>query len=455
MHMMRAAGTLLSSGAQLIRYLGGLGSRWRTVATGFVCVALCFSQAAAGSAQKPESYGYFDFPTCLRYALVHSEAFLKNRLEIQVKSVDVKDAHAELLPTLQLITRYYLARTDSTQGNKVNVNITMTEWNPLLALLKIKGSGIMVDIARTTHYDKITQNTGDMAKLFLRIYTLEKMLRARKQILALQKDKVDYGKSRQQQGALDPLDLRIWDNQLRGERIKISEAEQELQEKILQLKVLMGYYPDTYLPLDTRDALNQVLNGFNGRDVTFAEVQGQNLGLKIIAKNEQLQSNLVTGTYVALLPRPVMVFESIDNQVDRTSGFNFALGVDYTLWDGFRRVRDIKRQKMKGEQLRLDRDLLAKKLYGTFVQVRGLLQTAGQKEAFDREQAKLAELSEEKAFTYYKAGNVPYEEYAQKRIDTVEAQVNALTSSQDRVTALIELATIAGGLDRYNARLRY
>jgi outer membrane protein TolC len=425
------------------------------VAAGFACLLIWVAQATAGSPQKPESYGYFDFPTCLRYALVHSEAFLRNRLEIQVKSADVKDAHAELLPTIQLVTRYYFARTDSTGGNRVNVSLTMADWNPLLALLKIKASGILVDIARETHYDKIAQNTGDMAKLFLRVYALEKLLRARKQIVALQQDKVDYGKSRDQQGSMDQIELRTWDNQLRGERLKIADAEQELQEKLLQLKVLMGYYPDTYLPLDTRDALNQVLNGFNGRAVTFGDVQARNYALKIIAKNEQLQSNFVTGAYVSLLPRPVMVFESIDNQVDRTSGFNFALGLDYTVWDGFRRVRDIKRQKMKGEQLKLDRDLLAKKVYGSFVQLRGLLNSSGEKEAFEREQAKLAEMSEEKAFTYYKAGSIPYEEYVQRRIEKVEANINTLTSLQERVTALIELATIAGGLDKYNARLRY
>lgn len=423
--------------------------------TGFVCVLVWFAPAAAGSQPKPESYGYFDFPTCVRYALVHSDTFLRNRLEIQVRSIDVKDAHAEVLPTITVVSRYYLARTDSTQGNRVNVTLAMTEWNPLLAILKMKGSGILVDIARTSHFEKIAQHTGDMAKLFLRVYTLEKLLRARKQIVALQQEKVDYGKSRQQQGAIDQLDMRIWDNQLRGERIKVADLQQELEDKTLQLKLLMGYYPDQNLPLDTRDALNQLLNGFNGRAVTFGDVQGQNFSLKIIAKNEQLQSNIVTGSYVALLPRPAMVIESISNQVDRTSGFNFALGLDYTLWDGFRRIRDIKRQKIKGEQLKLDRETLSQKLYGMFRQLHGLLLNAGQKEAFEREQAKLAELSEEKAFTYYKSGAIPYEEYVQKRVEKVEAHVGALTSSQERVTALLELATLAGGLDKYNARLRY
>jgi hypothetical protein len=99
----------------------------------------------------------------------------------------------------------------------------------------------------------------------------------------------------------------------------------------------------------TRDAANQIL-GFNGL-VTFAEIQGGNMPLKILAKKEQLQSNMTTGAYLALIPKPVFVLEDVQNQVDRTSGFNLALGLDYTVWDGFKRVRDIKRQKLKAEQL--------------------------------------------------------------------------------------------------------
>jgi outer membrane protein TolC len=272
---------------------------------------------------------------------------------------------------------------------------------------------------------------------------------------ALERDKVDYGKSRGEQGTFDPLELQFLQNKLKGQRIKITELQNEMDEKVTMLKALIGYHPDFYLPLDTRDAANQILGGFNGQYVTFADVQGANLGLKILAKQEQFQSNNVTATYMALLPRPGLVFENINNQVDRTSGFNFALGLDYTLWDGFVRVRDIRRQKMKAQQLKLERNLLSQKLYGSFKQLRGTLGLSGEKEAYLREQVKLAELSEEKAFIGYKGGSLSYEEYVDKRIGKVDATVSAVTSSQERVLSLLEMATLAGGLNRYNARIRH
>ncbi|MBI4963713.1 MAG: TolC family protein [Desulfomonile tiedjei] len=455
--MMRAAGNPFSFRKVPIRYRGANNPHACLMVLGMVACALLWAiPATAGPEIKPASYGYFDFPTCVRYALVHSESFVKNRLEIQIKSIDVKDAHADILPTITVLSRYYFARaTGDITSNPVNVSLYMTNWNPYLALIKMKASSILVDGAKLTHLDKINQNVGEMAKLFYRIHILERLIRANKQIEALERDKVDYGKSRAEQGAIDPLELQIWQNKLKGQRIKVSELRNEIDEKVTQLKALMGYHPDFHLPLDTRDAANQVLSGFNGRYVTFADVQGANLGLKILAKNEQFQSNNVTAAYLALLPKPGLVLENINNQVDRTSGFNFGLGLDYTLWDGFTRVRDIRRQKMKAQQIKSERELLSQKLYGNFKQLRGNLTLSGEKESYNREQAKLAELSEEKAFISYKGGSLSYEEYVEKRIGKVEASLSVVSGSQDRVFSLIELATVAGGLNRYNARIRH
>jgi outer membrane protein TolC len=412
-------------------------------------------QAGPGAKVKPESYGYFDFPTCVRYALVHSEDFLRNRLDIQIASADLKDAHADLLPTLQVVTRYYLASASNQLTTPLNVQLFITNWDPYLALIKIKSSSVIVDIGTITHYDKISDNISQMAKIFYRIHILEKTIRARKQIMALERDKVSYGQSRQEQGAVDPLELRLWKNNLKGERVKLKTLQAELDEKIGQLKMIMGYHPDYYLPLDTRDAANQILAGFNGQLVTFAEIQGGNMGLKILAKKEQLQSNMTTGAYLALIPKPVFVLEDVQNQVDRTSGFNLALGLDYTVWDGFKRVREIKRQKMKAEQLRIDRDKFSQRLYNQFKRLRAELGLSGEREGFYREQARLAELTEEKAFLQYKSGEITYEQYVEKRLEKVQSFVDSLDSLEGRVTSLIDLATIAGGLNKYNAGIRY
>jgi outer membrane protein TolC len=394
----------------------------------------------------------------VRYAFVHSESLVSNKLDIQVASIDLKDAHSELMPTFQLITRYYFIRTDDADNpnpSKFNVQFAMTNWNPYEALIKIRAKSVFVDIAKLAHFDKISENVASIAKLFYGINNIQANIRGQKQILAIQNNKLNFGKSKFDQGNLDSFTLQSWTNTLKAQQIKIRSLERNLDQKTSMLKSLMGYHPDYHLPLDTRDAANQILNGFNGRWLTFADIQGRNLKLKMAAKKEQAQSVMVTGAYLQLVPKPLFVFTDNKNTPNTTSGVNMAVGLDYTLWDGFKRVRDISRQKFKAQQLEIDRQQLSEKLYGDFKRIRGEIDSAGEQSSLSREQAKLADLAEEKAAVLYKSGAIDYGEYSDQRVKTIEAHLNAANDLQNRVNELVDLATMAGGLNKYNAAIRY
>ena len=62
------------------------------------------------------------------------------------------------------------------------------------------------------------------------------------------------------------------------------------------------------------------------------------------------------------------------------------------------------------------------------------------------------ELNEERALSDYKAGAITY---VDRRIEKVEADLDAISGPQERVGDLIDLATLAGGLNKYNARFAY
>ncbi|MCL5123202.1 MAG: TolC family protein [Deltaproteobacteria bacterium] len=419
----------------------------------------CFPSGAKSEIQiKPESYGYFDFPTCVRYALIHSNTLTKNRIDIQLASVDLKDAHSEILPTVQVSTTYYVVETVNIYNPSFvpwSVQFQMINWNPYLALLKIKSKSIMVDIAKTSHYDKISDTTSNIAKIFYGIHSLEKSIRGSKQILALVQDKLNYARSRNDQGRIDPLELQGLQNDFRSQQIKVKSLENELQEKTSELKAMIGYQPDYYLPLDTRDAVNQILNGFRPDWITFTDVQSGNLQLKISAKKEQVQSNAVTGAYVALVPQPLLVFQQYANVPNAASGLNLGIGFNYTVWDGFERARDIRRQKLLAQKYNLDREELSQQLYLRFKKLKSGMALSSEKESLSRERAKLADLAAEKALNNYKSGIIDYSQYIDQRIKKTQAHLDASDSFQSRINALIDLATISGGLNKYNAAIRY
>jgi outer membrane protein TolC len=467
-------------------------SRWRRVWAGLTVVlcALCLAEAAlaaSNTGKQPQGFGYFDFATCARYALVHSEPFLKSRLDIQVSSADLKDAHAELLPTLQLVTKLYLMRpansgfNSGNASNPLTVEMSVPAWDPFVALVKIKSQKILVDMAKTSHMNKVSEGFAEIAKLFYRVHVIDRLMQARRQMSAIHREKVEYGNSRLKQGSTEPLEVKGWENLLKAENLKLQDLERERQDRLDELKRFMGYGPDYELPLDTRDAANQILEGFNGQFVTYADIQALNRMLKLAAKQEQLQSNTVAGTYLAILPKPLLEISGLSNVPNQASGTYVALGVNYTVWDGFKRVRDIKRQKMKAEQAAIDRTNKSRDLYNKYTHLLGELRGLQAKDALLREKASLAEMGEERAFMLYKQGKTPgesmgrspgrlpgdsqttnqplprdlYANYLDKRVEKAEAALESIANVQERVMTLIDLATLAGGLERYNARIRY
>ncbi len=407
---------------------------------------------------KAPNYGYFDFPTCVRYALAHSDEFLQNRLEIQTASLDLKDAHSKLLPALSVTTRYYLSRADDVENDSsddINVEISISNWNPYAALLEIKSKSIVVDLARTAHKQKVASGVADIAKLFYQISQVQKTIRSRKQIAAFRNNNYEYGVSKREQGSIDASQVRLWRNSLLGEKLTIQELQSTLRSQVAALKQKIGYHPDYYLPLDTRDAESQILGGFKGCGINFNTVQALNYDLKLLAKQEQLQSTIVTAAYVALVPQPTLVMEDLTNQQDRASGFNLAFGLNYMIWDGFRRVREIKRQKLEARKMAIDRKKLSEALYGEYRRLLDTIRLSESKSRYIWEQVNLAEMAEEKVFSQYKSGNAPYEKYMDARINKVSSLISAYTDRGKKVEALLDLATMAGGLNKYNARIRF
>ncbi len=90
-----------------------------------------------------------------------------------------------------------------------------------------------------------------------------------------------------------------------------------------------------------------------------------------------------------------------------------------------------------------------------FKKIKSGLGLSNEREGLIREQAKLADLSEEKALNNYKSGLIDYNHYLDQRINKTQAHLDVAESLKSRVNDLIDLATISGGLNKYNAAIRY
>ena len=190
--------------------------------------------------------------------------------------------------------------------------------------------------------------------------------------------------------------------------------------------------------------------------------------MRILAKREQLESNLVSATYVAILPQPMIIFQNISNEVDRSSGLNFLFGFKYNLWDGFKGVRRIKRQKMEARQAKIERKEKSRELYEAYKKLRTTLDMTDKQEALVRDQKRIAaatakQMQElERMFPTIPAlrpgespDSLPRTRVFNSELNVLESKVKSVEAWRSRARALVELATLAGGLNKYNARIRH
>ncbi len=380
----------------------------------------------------------------------------------------MKDSHADLLPTLKMQAALYLSRAGRNTGNPVTVNYLVDNYNPLGALLTIKSQQIAVDIAKTMHKQKVSRGIAEIAKAFVEIEARNKLIRSQNAVKSKWDEKIAYLRSMEDRGKVEKLWVDRWELSRKEIGLKIETLKAERDEYIDKLKHLIGYHPDYFLPLDTRDAVNQILGGFNGKGITFADVQGRNLGLKILAKREQLESNLVSATYVAILPQPLIIFQDISNQVDRTSGLNLLVGFKYNIWDGFQGVRRIKRQKMEARQAKIEREEKSRDMYEAYKKLRSTMDMIDRQEALLREQKGVAQATtkqmKELARMYpdirplqpgQSPDSLPRARVLDAELKELESKAQSVDAWQSRAAALVELATLAGGLNNYNARIRH
>ena len=110
---------------------------------------------------------------------------------------------------------------------------------------------------------------------------------------------------------------------------------------------------------------------------------------------------------------------------------------------------------MKYRKAKIDRRKRSRELYMAYRDLIGTLQLHSEHEAILRERTKLRELDEERAYMNYKSGVIPYADYVQYRIANIKSSIALTQVLSKRVFATIDLATLAGGLSRYHAQLKY
>ena len=403
----------------------------------------CHSPAA-----PPAPGGPNNFDNAVRLALRQSPFFVKSALEIEVKRLDEKDSKSDFYPSLMGTARYYLIQPkNNANSQSYQWAISTPNYNPLFAYLSLKANRIVTQIATLGHMKAISAGIERLGKAFLELNSVETLAKLRGRATDLAKENLSYAKERQRLGEITPLEVQI-----ASQEVDVAAAEQEdltnsrkrLEEAIHNF---LGLQPDQPANLDVSQASRQVLNDFDPRKASLQEAQDRSVDVRIKQMAKELQTWNVSLAKMKFMPSVNVALQSPDPLSNNaTGGTFFSVGVSFPIFDGFKRFRNVDRQKMVLQQFGAEETVSEKELSQKWREAVEKITSMAVALHTAKAQEELARLKESQAETVYRAAEKDFATLMTARQTRVKAQMDLVKKNLDYDTAVLGLRALSGDL---------
>lgn len=401
-----------------------------------------------------------NFDDCVRLALRQSPFFTKSSLEIEVRKLDEADSKSELFPSLYFVSRYYPSQPNNpnvTDPLNYYVAFTTGDYNPLVAYLSLKAKKLITQIARLAHQKAMSKGIEHLGKSFLELSAVERMAKLQATYVELAQENLRSARERQKLGQVVPMEVEIISQEAAVAKAQ-QEALQASQARIREgISKFLDLKPDQPLRLDLTEVRRQVLGDFDPARASLEEARNRDFDVRIKQLSQELQTWNVTLAKMKFVPSFNLVVQTPDpvsSNINR--GTFFSLGLNFPIFEGFKRLRNINRQKKILQQFASEETVKGTELLQKWREVESDLRTAATELQVARAQADLARLKERQAETFYRTGEMEFSAFMKARRERVEAELEVIRKALEHDTAALELRSLSGELvDRYINEARF
>jgi len=429
----------------------GLGPRWMIRCMAVVLLGLLMTDLPA---EAGESAGDMDFKACIGLALRQSPFFTKSAMEIDIRRLDEWDSWSSFIPSVTLETRYYFLRPERVnyEQSPFYIQFSTGTYDPLRSFFNLKARKEFTRIANTVHLITISEGIYKLAKKFIDLETNDKLDACQDELVATARQKLTFVQKRYSMGEETALGVEI-----AAQRLAMAQAEKEqrlaAQKAVLDgMKYFFGLKPIQRLDINFLDAGRQVLGRFDPVHADLKQVKANSLELKIQKLKEELQDwNIILAysKYVPVLTFGVKTSDLTSPESPSYEGqqqFYTYVGANLVLWDGFKRSRNVSRQKKILRQFKAETKMKETDLVITWLKAQNRLREAEMKLLRARSLEKLARLRVKQAEISYNSNSRPFSGLLDSRIDLLEAKKKALSENHSYEFVALDIYHLSGEL---------
>jgi len=390
-----------------------------------------------------------DFDGGVRLALRQSPFFAKSSLEIEVRRLDEKDSKSDFFPTFNFRARYFLVQPSGVHADPLRyaLELNTDAYNPLEAYFSLRARQVITQIATLAHHKVVSEGLSRLGRGFLELEALQRVTILQGEVISLARQNLKYQQKRLQSGTASQLEVQIATQELQlaqGERDRLLASQVKLREG---MKSFLGLKPGQPLTFELRQVRSQTLGSFQPATVSLEQARARSFELKMELLKRELQTWNITLAKMKLMPGLFMGVQTPDPlALSDVRGAFFSVGITWQIFDGFKKARNITRQKTILKQVDSEIGIKESDFQDRWLAAQERWRSAAAESQLARSQEELARLKERQADIRYQAGSEPFATLVEGRKTFLKAQINTRLKALEADLAVLGLRHLSGDL---------
>ncbi len=403
-------------------------------------------QAPAVRTLPPGAQPTFD--ESAKIAINQSPYFAKSSLDIDIRRMDETDSRYGMVPPLTFRTVYYVNRpSGNDQGKPYFLSFSTDPYNPLGAYFTLQAQKLVTQVAILTHLQVISLGLEHVGQSYLELEALHKIAACQKDLVQVARENLTYAENRLSIGTGTSLEVKVAQQQLElalGEQESIALSQ---KRALGSLKNFLGLQSVPDFTPNFRDSRRQVIGNFDPATASLEQAKGRNYELKGLDIQKELQNYHISLAKSKVLPTIVLNSQTPSPlSISNGSGLYVGIGLDVPVWDGFKRIRNVSRERAVMKQLgahKLEKEgNIEDKWFSTLEMIQQARVTLKNSQTLES----LARLKAQQNEVRYQSGEAPLTAFLDSRKEILTVQKETLRRGLDYDKAVLKLREISGDL---------
>jgi len=315
------------------------------------------------------------------------------------------------------------------------------------AYFTLQAKKLATQAAILGHLGAISSGLQSLGSCYLQLDALHKQAGIQKGLIKVAQEHLTYAENRVAIGTGTSLEVKMAQQQLQlaqGELEGIALAE---KGALASLRNLLGWPSNQDITPAFYDSRRQVLGSFNPATVTLEEAKTRSYELKGFEIYKQLQQYNIRLAIAKSLPTIIYTAQTPDPLSQSSSyGLYVGLGLEFPVWDGFTRIRNVSRQKTLLKQIGAKKgekeNLLEDKWFDHLEKIQENNQLLKNSKSLEE----LARLKSHQQEVRYHSGEVPLSVFLESRSEVLRTRKNTIQRGVDYDLLVLEFRELTGDL---------